>query len=67
MGLYIIQKLQIMPLLLQITPTLCNTKCVKGGIFGNNSNIRQKNDLYIPDISLRNTIRKPSLRVHPQE
>ena len=46
--------------------TLCNSKCVKGGVLGKNSNTHQKNDSNLPDISLKNTIRKPSLRKHPE-
>jgi len=36
----------------------------QGKILGNNSNIRKKNALCLPDISLRNTVRKPSHRVY---
>jgi hypothetical protein len=35
-------------------------------ILGNKSNIDQKNDLYLPEFSLRNAIRKPSYRAHGQ-
>jgi len=38
----------------------------KKGILGNNSNTHQTNDLYLLQISLRNTIRKPSHRAHGQ-
>jgi len=35
-------------------------------ILGNNSNIHKKNDLYLPELSLRNTVRRLSHRAHGQ-
>jgi hypothetical protein len=66
-GLHIIQKLNKRLLLQQITPNILQQKVPqRKEILGNNSNIRQKNDLYLPEISLRNTIRKPSHPAHGQ-
>jgi len=67
MGVHIIQKLQKID-----SPPANNAQhfgtesASKKGILGNNSNTHQTNDLYLLEISLRNTIRKPSHRAYGQ-
>jgi hypothetical protein len=67
MGLHAIQKLKKVGFSFSKNAQHFATDCAsKKGILGNNSNIHQKNDLYLPEISLGNTIRKPSHRAQGQ-